>query len=46
MKYKPKHKTKADNFEETLKHNPKEIIAWAKREIKEYQKLIKLLSNK
>lgn len=39
-------KSKADNFFETIKNNPKEIIAWAESEIKEYKKLIKLLKKK
>ena len=34
---------KAQDFAETLKNNPKKIIEWAKREIKEYEKLIKIL---
>lgn len=28
-----------------LKQNPKEIIEWAKREIKEYENLIKLIEK-
>lgn len=38
-----KQKSKADNFAYWLNKNPKVIIAWAKREIKEYENLIKLL---
>ena len=34
---------KAQDFAETLKNNPKKIIEWAKREIKEYENLIKIL---
>lgn len=41
-----KPKSPAQDFAENLKNNPKEIIAWCKREIKEYQKLIKLLEKK
>lgn len=39
-------KSKADNFVEELLNNPKEIIAWAKREIREYEKLIALIEKK
>ena len=39
-------KTKADNFAEALKDNPKEIIAWARAEIREYEKLIKMLEKR
>lgn len=38
-------KTSVQEFAEELKDNPKKIIAWAKREIKEYEKLIKILEN-
>ena len=38
--------SKAQDFADTLRDNPREIIAWAKREIREYQKLIKILSKK
>lgn len=31
---------------DTLKDDPKRIIEWAKREIKEYQALIKILTMK
>jgi hypothetical protein len=41
-----KEKSSVEQFAETIKDNPKEIIAWAKREIKEYQKLIKILEKK
>ena len=37
--------TKANNFYESLKNNPKEIIKWAEAEIKEYEKLIKLIKK-
>ena len=36
----------AQDFADTIKDNPKKIIAWAKREIKEYEKLIKILERK
>ena len=45
MKKNSEKKTKAENFFESLKDNPKEIIAWAKREIKEYEKLIEIITN-
>ena len=38
-------KTQADSWFETLKENPKEIIAWCEREIKEYKKLIVLIKK-
>lgn len=40
------NKSKAENFYESLKENPEEIIQWAKDEIKEYEHLIKLLEGK
>jgi hypothetical protein len=40
-----KKKTSIEEFADTFRDNPKEIIAWAKREIKEYQKLIKILEG-
>ena len=36
----------AKDFADTIKDNPKEIIAWAKSEIKEYEKLIKILEKR
>lgn len=36
---------RAKDFAETLAKNPKEIIAWAKAEIREYEKLIKILEK-
>jgi hypothetical protein len=39
-------KTSVEEFADTIKDNPKEIIAWCKREIAEYQKLIKILEKK
>ena len=41
-----KTKSRAQDFADSLKKNPKEIIEWAKREIVEYQKLIKILEKK
>jgi len=38
-------KTEADNFFNSLKENPDAIIEWAKREIEEYKKLIKLITK-
>jgi hypothetical protein len=35
----------AELFISNLKDNPQEIINWAKSEIKEYKKLIKLLEK-
>lgn len=37
--------TKADNFFKSLKDNPKEILKWCRAEIKEYEKLIKLIEE-
>jgi len=39
-------KSIAKDWINTLKNNPKKIIAWAKREIAEYEKLIKILNEK
>lgn len=39
-------KSGAKLFYANLKENPDEIIAWAEREIAEYQKLIKLIKEK
>ena len=41
-----KEKSPAQNFAEALKDNPEEIIAWAKSEQKEYQRLIDILEKK
>jgi len=38
-------KSSVQDFADTIKDNPKEIIAWARREIREYQKLIKILER-
>ena len=40
-----KTKSSVQEFADTLKDNPREIIDWAKREIKEYKSLIKLLEK-
>ena len=45
-KKKPQKKSSVQDFADTIKDNPKEIIAWAEREIKEYQSLIKILNKK
>lgn len=39
-------KSPVQDFVNTIQTNPREIIAWAKREIKEYQSLIKILESK
>ena len=41
-----KKKSRVQDFADTIKDKPKEIIAWAKREIREYEKLIKILEAK
>ena len=41
-----KKKSSVQEFADNIKDNPKKIIAWAKREIREYQKLIKILEKK
>ena len=40
-----KNKTSVEEFAETIQNNPKRIIAWAKREIEEYKKLIAILEK-
>jgi len=40
------HKSSVQDFADTIRDNPKEIIAWAKREIREYEKLIKVLEKR
>lgn len=40
-----KKKSSVQEFADTIKDNPKKIIAWAKNEIKEYEKLIKMLEK-
>lgn len=39
-------KSSVQDFADTLESNPAEIIAWAKREIKEYEALIEILEKK
>ena len=36
----------AENFLTTMQSDPQEVIAWAKEEIKLYEKLIKLVEKK
>lgn len=40
------NKTKAEAFADTMRDNPKEIIEWCRREIKEYENLIAILEKK
>lgn len=42
---KPMQKTNVEKFVDALDNNPDRIIAWAKREIAEYQKLIDILEE-
>jgi hypothetical protein len=42
---KEKRKSSVQDFADTIKDNPAEIIAWAKREIKEYESLIDILEK-
>ena len=42
----PKKKTPAEDWVHTLVTDPKKIIGWAKREIKEYENLIKIIEIK
>jgi hypothetical protein len=39
-------KTSVEQFADSIKDNPDEIIAWAEREIAEYKKLIKILKSR
>ena len=39
-------KSSVQDFADTIKDNPKKIIAWAEREIREYRKLLKILRSK
>jgi len=43
---KEEKKSSADTFYNSLKGNPEAIIEWCKDEIREYQKLIKLIKSK
>ena len=36
----------AQDFADTIKNNPDEIIEWAKSEIAEYKKLIRILQKR
>ena len=38
--------SKVQDFADSIRDNPKEIIKWAKSEIKEYEKLIKILEKR
>ena len=40
-----KPKSSVQEFADSIKDNPNAIIKWARREIAEYQKLIKILEN-
>jgi hypothetical protein len=39
------NKSSVQDFADTIRDNPKAIIAWARREIREYEKLIKILER-
>jgi hypothetical protein len=41
-----KNYDKVTDFADTIQANPQEIIEWAKREIEEYYKLIKILKKR
>lgn len=41
-----KTKSKAENFADSLKDCPEEILEWCNREIKEYQSLIDILEKR
>lgn len=43
--FKISKKSSVQEFADTLTGNPKEAIAWAKSEIKEFEKLIKLIKK-
>ena len=38
-------KSQAQDFADTIKDNPQQIIKWARSEIREYKKFIKLLKK-
>jgi len=40
-----KDKTPSQDWLDTFKKNPEEIIAWAEREIEEYKNLIKIIRD-
>jgi len=46
MKKDNNKKSSVQDFADTIKDNPEKIIAWAKREIAEYEKLIKILEKR
>lgn len=46
MKKKIKEKSSVQDFADTIKDNPSEIIKWAEAEIREYQRLIKILKKR
>lgn len=37
---------RAEDFANSIKNDPKMIIAWAKKEIRQYEALIKMLEGK
>lgn len=41
-----KKKSTVQEFVDTIKDNPEEIIRWAEKEIKAYEKLIKILKKR
>lgn len=41
-----KEKSSVQEFADSIRNNPKKIIAWAKREIKEYEALIEILEDR
>jgi len=45
-KQKKEELTRAQDFANTLKDNPQEIIDWAYSEIEEYEKRIKILEKR
>lgn len=45
MKKTEKNKTDVQDFVDTMKDNPKKIIAWAEREIVAYKELIAIIEK-
>lgn len=41
-----KKKTSVEEFADSIKDNPQEIIDWCRREIAEYEALIKILEKR
>jgi len=39
-------KSSVEEFADTIRDNPQEIIQWCEREIAEYQKLIRILKKR